>query len=87
MSVTIPTLIFLPASAVAAGWLSELELSLSSSPHAATVPMQSARTAISRSRIHFVFTERNPPLVMLFHPTPDARQTSGTPGSSLLISR
>ena len=28
MSVTIPTLIFLPASAVAAGWLSELELSL-----------------------------------------------------------
>ena len=64
MSVTMPTLIFFSGSAVAVASACRRRPFSSSSPHAATDPMHIATTAMSRRRIHFVVTERNPPLVM-----------------------
>ena len=62
MSVTMPTLIFSASGVEAASSvLPPLpDESSSSSPHAATAPMHSARTAMSRSRRNFAFTG-NPP--------------------------
>ena len=68
MSVTIPILTFFSGSDVAAGSAPPPALS-SSSPHAATtVPMHSARTAMSSNRMKLRIHGIHPPFQMICAP-------------------